>query len=197
MKVVVVTQYLTLAFLSFVSLLVHSQEATIDVIEGSDQSEISESEKPKAFQAEEPLPIVNRLEAGSPMPILTVHVRLLDKISCQYLHALLHVGRLYAFGRLRILVLKAFANAAEEYPEIYAFLKIWEIPLLHAEFGPKKKNSQESAVPSIEKDAQGTEKTLVFSGWMFASSPAIAPLEHPVYDIRLEQKQDNNQQKNL
>ena len=29
------------------------------------------------------------------------------------------------------------------------------------------------------------EKNLVFSGWMFSSSPAISALEHPVYDISL------------
>ena len=29
------------------------------------------------------------------------------------------------------------------------------------------------------------EKNLVFSGWMFSSSPAISSLEHPVYDISL------------
>tara|TARA_B100001248_G_C27215695_1_gene377932 strand:+ start:296 stop:673 length:378 start_codon:yes stop_codon:yes gene_type:complete len=29
------------------------------------------------------------------------------------------------------------------------------------------------------------EKNLIFSGWMFSSSPAISALEHPVYDISL------------
>ena len=28
-----------------------------------------------------------------------------------------------------------------------------------------------------------TELSQVFSGWMFASSPALNPLEHPVYDV--------------
>ena len=29
------------------------------------------------------------------------------------------------------------------------------------------------------------ENNLIFSGWMFSSSPAISALEHPVYDISL------------
>ena len=29
------------------------------------------------------------------------------------------------------------------------------------------------------------DNNLIFSGWMFSSSPAISALEHPVYDISL------------
>ena len=29
------------------------------------------------------------------------------------------------------------------------------------------------------------DNNLIFSGWMFCSSPAISALEHPVYDISL------------
>ena len=32
---------------------------------------------------------------------------------------------------------------------------------------------------------QSKDFELVFSGWMFSSSPAISSLEHPVYDISL------------
>ncbi|MDR0662275.1 MAG: DUF2155 domain-containing protein, partial [Holosporales bacterium] len=81
------------------------------------------------------------------------------------------VGRLYAFGRLRFIVVRAFKNPPEEYPEFYAFLKIWEM------IPPGSGSDQTTS--SLER------KRLVFSGWMFASSPAIAPLEHPVYDVRV------------
>ena len=29
------------------------------------------------------------------------------------------------------------------------------------------------------------DKVYVFNGWMFSSSPSIAPFDHPVYDIWL------------
>lgn len=43
----------------------------------------------------------------------------------------------------------------------------------------------ESAAYLIIQDltTNGTTPTRVFDGWMFASSPALSALEHPVYDI--------------
>jgi hypothetical protein len=38
--------------------------------------------------------------------------------------------------------------------------------------------------PKAAQKAQKAQKAL-FSGWMFASSPAISGLEHPVYDVTL------------
>ena len=32
---------------------------------------------------------------------------------------------------------------------------------------------------------QTLDKITAFSGWMFASSPAVSSLEHPVYDVTL------------
>lgn len=37
-------------------------------------------------------------------------------------------------------------------------------------------------IRSVDYDGRVTEMP-IFSGWMFASSPAISGLEHPVYDI--------------
>ena len=40
--------------------------------------------------------------------------------------------------------------------------------------------------PSLEIDESeigGSERRPVFSGWMFASSPALSALEHAVYDV--------------
>ena len=49
----------------------------------------------------------------------------------------------------------------EEPPETAAFLEIFET-----------------------KPEQETQK--IFSGWMFALSPGLNPLEHPVYDVWLK-----------
>ncbi len=37
-------------------------------------------------------------------------------------------------------------------------------------------------IRSVDYDGKVTEMP-IFMGWMFASSPAISGLEHPVYDI--------------
>ncbi len=37
-------------------------------------------------------------------------------------------------------------------------------------------------VEIVEADRDG-DRVLLYSGWMFASSPAVAALEHPVYDL--------------
>ena len=62
------------------------------------------------------------------------------------------------FGTLEVVVRTCSKAPPEEPPESTAFLEIY------------------NARP-------GEELVRVFSGWMFASSPALSALEHPVYDI--------------
>ena len=62
------------------------------------------------------------------------------------------------FGKLRILARTCHKAPPEETPESSALLIIEEM-----------------------KPEQGEQK--LFAGWMFASSPALSALEHPVYDI--------------
>ena len=64
------------------------------------------------------------------------------------------------FGTLSIRVRDCEKNPPEETPESAAFLEIDEL-------------------------RPGEAQTRVFSGWMFASSPALSALEHPVYDVNL------------
>ena len=45
-----------------------------------------------------------------------------------------------------------------------------------------KRPEQAALLEIIEKNPDTGTRTL-FSGWMFASSPALSALEHPVYDI--------------
>ncbi len=84
----------------------------------------------------------------------------LDKITAKVSKIELAVGESVDFGSLTI-ELKACDKAPpEETPESAAFLKITE---------------HKPGEPPIER----------FSGWMFASSPAISAMEHPVYDVRV------------
>lgn len=82
----------------------------------------------------------------------------LDKITAQLTTLKAYEGQSVRFGTLEITLKSCRSNPPEETPESVAFLEIDDI-------GHNKK----------------TER--VFTGWMFASSPAISPLEHPVYDI--------------
>jgi hypothetical protein len=69
------------------------------------------------------------------------------------------VGKPIAFGTLSITVRDCRKRPPDEEPESAAYLDIDE--LLPGQAQPKH----------------------WFSGWMFASSPAVSALEHPVYDV--------------
>jgi hypothetical protein len=66
------------------------------------------------------------------------------------------------FGTLEIIARTCRETPPTEPPESAAFLEIRELP------------------PASDPDEPPTE---LFSGWMFASSPAVSGLEHPVYDV--------------
>jgi len=84
----------------------------------------------------------------------------LDKISARVSKFDAPVGTPVRFGTLSILVRDCEKNPPEETPESAAFLEIDEI-------------------------RPGEAKIRLFSGWMFASSPALSALEQPVYDVNL------------
>jgi hypothetical protein len=66
------------------------------------------------------------------------------------------------FGRLVITVRACVKHPPEEEPESAAFLQIDEV----------RQGDHSAAIAQR-----------VFSGWMFASSPALSALENPIYDI--------------
>lgn len=69
------------------------------------------------------------------------------------------VGSTIQYGPLFIKIHSCRKAPPIETPESAAFLQIWEVP------------------PGAEKSEW------VFSGWMFASSPALSAMDHPVYDV--------------
>ncbi|HTZ34727.1 MAG TPA: DUF2155 domain-containing protein [Stellaceae bacterium] len=84
----------------------------------------------------------------------------LDKISARVSQIEAPVGSAVHFGTLSILVRDCEQNRPEDAPENAAFIQIYETP-----------------------PGEATQR--LFSGWMFASSPALSGLEHPVYDVTL------------
>lgn len=69
------------------------------------------------------------------------------------------VGDTIQYGPLFVKIHACRKAPPIEKPESAAFLQIWEVP-------PGEKKSE-----------------WVFSGWMFASSPALSAMDHPVYDV--------------
>ncbi len=83
----------------------------------------------------------------------------LDKITARIQTFEVEVGQTYKFGVLDIFVERCVFSKPIFKPESLAFIKI--------------------------KDNSDRLSEVKFSGWMFASSPALNALENPVYDISI------------
>jgi hypothetical protein len=84
----------------------------------------------------------------------------LDKITARVSRFDVPVGQTVTFGNLSIVVRDCEKSAPEDQPENAGFVEIYE-------------------------NRPGEERLRLFSGWMFSSSPALAAIEHPVYDVNL------------
>ncbi len=82
----------------------------------------------------------------------------LDKVTARVSKIEAPIGRVVRFGTLEIIVRTCDKRPPEETPESAAFLDIWEA-------------------------RRGEPAISLFRGWMFASSPALSAMEHPVYDV--------------
>jgi hypothetical protein len=86
----------------------------------------------------------------------------LDKTTARISKFEAPVGKSVRFGTLVITVRACIKHPPEEEPESAAFLQIDEVR---------------------QGDRAAAVSERVFSGWMFASSPALSALENPIYDI--------------
>ena len=107
----------------------------------------------------------NKAIAFSWIESQTAELQLLNKITARISTKSVPVGGGTEFGTLELRVHYCAYRPPEEPPENVAFIMIFDNG--YAEKKPKE-----------------AQKAL-FSGWMFASSPAISGLEHPVYDVTL------------
>jgi hypothetical protein len=82
----------------------------------------------------------------------------LDKVTARISTIEAPIGHPVRFGTLEIVVRTCDKRPPEEPPESAAFLDIWE----------------------IRKEQPAAN---LFRGWMFASSPALSAMDHPVYDV--------------
>ncbi|MBK8158195.1 MAG: DUF2155 domain-containing protein [Rhodospirillaceae bacterium] len=96
--------------------------------------------------------------AALAIPGDNVVLRAMDKITARVSTITVPVGGTVTFGSLKITAKACDKHPPEETPESSAFLDVVE-----------------------EKPGEAAQPR--FQGWMFASSPALSALEHPVYDL--------------
>ena len=101
------------------------------------------------------------LEANTNMEGENTNLKILDKISSKNELIRLKNGEEFKYKDLSIKSLKCKNSEFDDNPEITAYIQVRDLT-------NKDKND-----------------VFVFNGWMFSSSPSIAPFDHPVYDIWL------------
>lgn len=84
----------------------------------------------------------------------------LDKVTARISKLEVKLGDTVKFGALKVTPRNCFSRPATEQPKTTTFVEVNEIEL------------------------DGSEKPL-FKGWMFAESPGLNAVEHPVYDVWL------------
>ena len=115
----------------------------------------------------------------------TVMLRALDKITGRSTDFEMQVGTPQVYGSLRIDLETCFQTPPEEPPESAAFLTITTATSKHVQTmaEPRDLTEEELAVFESGEGEDGEMPEVRFNGWMFASSPGLNALEHPVYDI--------------
>ena len=90
-----------------------------------------------------------------------IDIKILDKISSKNTLIKLINGETLKYKDLSIKSLKCKNSEFDDNPEIIAYIQVKDLSI------------------------QNNDGVFVFNGWMFSSSPSIAPFDHPVYDIWL------------
>jgi hypothetical protein len=88
-------------------------------------------------------------------------IKILDKISSKNFLIKLKNGKDIRYKDLLIKSIKCKNSEFDDDPEITAYLQVKDLT------------------------SNNNDDVFVFNGWMFSSSPSIAPFDHPVYDIWL------------
>ena len=89
------------------------------------------------------------------------HIKVLDKISSKNILVKLKNGEDKKYKDLLIKSIKCKNSEFDDNPEITAYIQVKDLT------------------------RENNDEVFVFNGWMFSSSPSIAPFDHPVYDIWL------------
>ena len=101
------------------------------------------------------------LSSSSDLEGSVTEIKVLDKISSKNVLVKLNNGDETRHKDLTIKSMKCKNSEFDDNPEITAYIQVKDL---------SNKNKDD---------------VFVFNGWMFSSSPSIAPFDHPVYDIWL------------
>lgn len=97
-----------------------------------------------------------RMWESKPEEVDSVNIQILDKISGKVFRTKANIEQKVRFESLAIQLKRAFRNSPDDSNEVYAYVIIKE------------------------------NERVWFSGWLFASAPAVNLFEHSVYDVRVE-----------
>ena len=104
---------------------------------------------------------ISSLKAENKLEGDYTNIKILDKISSKNTLIKLKNGEDLRHKDLSIKSMKCTNSEFDDNPEITAYIQVKDLT---------NKNKDD---------------VFVFNGWMFSSSPSIAPFDHPVYDIWL------------
>ena len=109
--------------------------------------------------------LVALLTAGFAAPAFaeSAVVRGLDKVTGHARDYALPIGRTARIGSLEVTARSCRKSAPEDPPEVEIYVDVIDHP------------------PVLE--GEESEAVDVFHGWLFASSPGLNAIEHPVYDL--------------
>lgn len=142
----------------------------------------------------------DKIEVRKPV---SVTLRALDKLVAKYTDITVPMGQSATFGTLTITARTCDKRPPEEFPETTAFIEVLDstpAPASNLKISVHKKKqgkvksepAQPAPLPAAESHggaispitpASALPENMIFSGWMFASTPALSALQHPVYDV--------------
>lgn len=99
-------------------------------------------------------PFDNRPYNDMPVAVLQA----LDKVTARVSEVTLAKGQVISIGTLKVSLRACRKTPPEEQPEVAAFM-------------------------DVEEELPGQTAKSIFHGWMFASSPGLSAIEHPIYDV--------------
>jgi len=91
----------------------------------------------------------------------TITLRVLNKVTARAEELKAQPGEVLKFGRLEITAGQCYRSAPNSLPDAVALLSIHETL-------PQQKRPK-----------------LLFHGWMYATTPSLTALEHPIYDVTM------------
>jgi hypothetical protein len=136
---------------------------SVEVSEPAPPTPVAPEADPATQSPEEPTALTSPIfdsvsDSGAPRKIV---VRVLNKVTTQSSIFKASPREMVKFGRLEITATMCRVSTPNSQPDSAALLDIYE------------------QLPG------GKEKKPLFKGWMYASSPSIAALEHPIYDVTM------------